>query len=90
MQTKLAVLAFAAGIALIGWQGARAVQAGTTTMDEASMAILGLQQGGTESEAPSATHRKVRIAQKGMGGSEGHAAERRSTYNRSTNKKTHQ
>jgi type II secretory pathway pseudopilin PulG len=90
MQTKLAVLALAAGIALIGWQGAKAVQARATTVDEASTAILGVQQAGTESEVPSATHRKVRIAQKGMGGSEGHAAERRSTYNRSTNKKTHQ
>jgi hypothetical protein len=90
MQTKLAVLALAAGIALIGWQGAKAVQARATTMDEASTAILGVQQGGSESEAPSATHRKVRIAQKGMAGSAGRAAERRSTYNRSKNKTNHQ
>jgi hypothetical protein len=87
MQTRLAALAFAAGIGLICWQGAKAVQARTTTMDEGSTA-LGVQQGGTE--AQSATHRKVRIAQKGMGGSEGHAAERRSTYNRGMNKKNHQ
>jgi hypothetical protein len=37
---------------------------------EASTAVLGAQQGGKESEAPSATHRKVRIAQKGTGGGE--------------------
>jgi hypothetical protein len=43
MQTKLAALAFAAGIGLICWQGARAVQARTTTMDEASTAALGVQ-----------------------------------------------
>lgn len=79
MQTKLAAVAFAAGIGLICWQGARAVQARTTTMDEASTAVLGVQQGGTDSEAQSATHRRVRIAQKGFGGQDARAAAR-NTY----------
>ena len=89
MQTKLAALAFAAGIGLICWQGARAVQARTTTMDEGSTA-LGVQQGGTETEVQPATHRRVRIAQKGFGGQDARAAAR-STYSGGTKKpKYHQ
>jgi hypothetical protein len=93
MQTKLAVLAFAAGITLIGWQGARAVQARATIMDEASTAVLGVQQEGTATAAQSVTHRNVRIAQKGVGGRDARETVR-NTYSGNnsggTNKKHHQ
>jgi hypothetical protein len=91
MQTKLAALAFAAGIGLICCQGARAVQARTTTMDEASTAVFGVQQGGTDSGAQAANHRRVRIAQKGFGGQDARAAVRNTSrgYNSGGTKQKH-